>query len=137
MYRKIMIPVDLGHVEKLDKALTTAADLAKHYQASLHLVGVTASTPSAVAGSPEEFAAKLNAFAAAEGAKRGLEVTAHAIVTPDPAVELDDRLGREAAEIGADLIVMASHVPGFAEHIFSSNAGYLSAHSAISVFVVR
>jgi nucleotide-binding universal stress UspA family protein len=28
-------------------------------------------------------------------------------------------------------------VPGFAEHLFSSNAGYLASHADISVFVVR
>ena len=137
MYQKIMVPVDLGHADKLGKALTTAADLAKHYKAPVHLVGVTAPAPSAVAHNPEEFTEKLKAFAAAESAKHAVDFTAHAIVTPDPAVELDARLGREAEEIGADLIVMASHVPGLAEHIFSSNAGYLASHSTISVFVVR
>jgi nucleotide-binding universal stress UspA family protein len=32
---------------------------------------------------------------------------------------------------------MGSHVPGFAEHLFSSNAGYLASHTDISVFIVR
>jgi nucleotide-binding universal stress UspA family protein len=137
MYKKIMVPVDLRHVECLGKALATAADLSRHYKAAVQLVGVTGSAPSSVAHNPEEFAARLNDFAAAEGARYGIEFGVHAITTPDPTIDLDDTLGREAQAIGADLIVMASHVPGFAEHIFSSNAGYLASHAEISVFVVR
>lgn len=137
MYRKIMVPVDLRHTEKLDKALATAADLSQQYKAPVQLVGVTATTPSDVAHNPQEFTTKLVEYAAAEGAKYGCAFSAHAITSPDPTIDLDDRLGREAHDIGADLIVMASHVPGFAEHIFSSNAGYLASHSDISVFIVR
>ncbi|GAB4374164.1 MAG: hypothetical protein Kow00114_36560 [Kiloniellaceae bacterium] len=137
MYKKIMVPVDLSHREKLEKAVATAADLAKHYEVPLQMVAVTASAPSAVAHNPKEFAAKLGEYAAAEGRKYGVDIAAHAITSPDPAIDLDDKLGREAHDIGADLIVMASHVPGFAEHLFSSNAGYLASHTDISVFVVR
>jgi nucleotide-binding universal stress UspA family protein len=137
MYKKIMVPVDLSHSDKLKKALTTAADLSRFYKASVQLVGVTGTEPSSVAHNPEEFATRLNDFAAAESARYGVDFAAHAITCPDPTVDLDDRLGREAHDIGADVIVMASHVPGLAEHIFSSNAGYLASHSDISVFVVR
>jgi nucleotide-binding universal stress UspA family protein len=137
MYKKIMVPVDLRHTEKLDKALATAADLSKHYKAPAQMVAVTASAPSSVAHNPEEFATRLADYAVAQSAKYGVDFGAHAITSPDPAVDLDDKLGREAHDIGADLIVMASHVPGFAEHLFSSNAGYLASHTDISVFVVR
>ena len=137
MYKKIMIPVDLGHTEKLEKAIATAADLSKHYKAEAQLVGVTATAPGSVAQNPEEYTKKLEEFAAAEGKKLGVEFGAHAITSPDPTRDLDDTLGREAHDIGADLIVMSSHVPGFAEHLFSSNAGYLASHTDISVFVVR
>jgi nucleotide-binding universal stress UspA family protein len=40
-------------------------------------------------------------------------------------------------KIGADLVVMASHKPGFLEHIFSSHGGYIAQHATCSVFVVR
>ena len=39
--------------------------------------------------------------------------------------------------LGVDLVVMASHVPGFREYIFHSNAGFLASHTDLSVFVVR
>jgi nucleotide-binding universal stress UspA family protein len=137
MYKKIMVPVDLRHTDKLEKAVATAADLSRFYKAPVQMVGVTVSAPSAAARNPEDFAGKLASFAAEESAKYGVEFGAHAITSPDPAVDLDDQLGQEAHDIGADLIVMGSHVPGFAEHLFSSNAGYLASHADISVFVVR
>lgn len=137
MYKKIMVPVDLSHTDKLDKAVATAADLSNHYKAPVQMVAVTSSAPGSVAHNPEEFAAKLKEYAGAQGSKYGIEIGSHAIVSPDPTIDLDDKLGREAHDIGADLIVMSSHVPGFAEHIFSSNAGYLASHTDISVFIVR
>src|SRR3546814_18160572 len=79
--------------------------------------------PGAVARNPEELTDKLARFAAAERAKHGAEFGSHAITSPDPAIDLDERLGREAHEIGADLIVMGSHVPGFAEHPSASKTG--------------
>ena len=120
MYSNIMVPVDLAHTEKLDKAIGTAADLAKYYGASLHIAGVTGSAPSAIAHNPEEFAAKLNEFAAAQGSLHGVSIEATAITTPDPAVEVDAALDRLIHEQGTDLVVMASHVPGFTDYVFST-----------------
>ena len=64
MYEKIMVPVDLAHVDRLEKALTTAADLARHYRIPICYVGVTTSLPGAVAHTPAEFARKLEQFGA-------------------------------------------------------------------------
>jgi nucleotide-binding universal stress UspA family protein len=58
-------------------------------------------------------------------------------ISHDPTADVDDALEQAAEEIGADLIVMASHVPNFADFIFASRAGYLASHSHLSVFVVR
>lgn len=137
MYSKIMVPVDLGHTDKLDKAIKVAADLSGHYGAPVCFVGVTASPPSAVAHSSEEYAQKLEAYATEQGRAQGLSIATKTVISHDPARDLDDRLGEAAHELGADLIVMASHVPNFAEHIFASNAGYLASHVDTSVFIVR
>ena len=137
MYTKIVVPIDLGHTEKLERALTISADLAKHYGAELHYVGVTTTAPSSVAHNPEEFADKFKAFTADQAAKRGIEITFHTSTSPDPVRDLDNVIETTAKNLDADLVVMASHVPGFTEYVFSSNAGYLAAHSKISVFVVR
>jgi nucleotide-binding universal stress UspA family protein len=137
MYRKIMVPVDLAHVERLDKAITTATDLARHYGIPLCFVGVTAEVPTEVAHNPREFGEKLEAFGAAQAKQHGVEVDTVAYSSHDPAADLDHRLIAAAREIGADLIVMASHLPGLPEHLFASNAGAVAAHAKVSVFVVR
>ncbi len=137
MYKTIMAPVDLAHVERLGKALTTAADLSKHYGIPVCYVGVTATTPGPVAHTPAEFTAKLEHFARAQADKYGLQATAKAYTSHDPAVDLDDTLLKAIAETGADLVVMASHIPGIPDYIFSSNAGYLASHAKVTVMVVR
>lgn len=137
MYKKILVPVDLDHVDRLDKALTTAADMAKHYGIPACYVGVTAATPGPVAHTPQEFAGKLEAFARAQGARHGFDASAKAIVSHDPAVDLPRALMQAIDEVGADLVVMASHVPGLPEHLFATNAGYLANHAGVSVFVIR
>ncbi|MGI9476577.1 MAG: universal stress protein [Hyphomicrobiaceae bacterium] len=137
MYKNIMVPVDLAHPEKLTKALAVSADLARHYGAILTAVSVTASAPTTVAHTPQEFAAKLQAFGEEQSKAHGVTFATRATVSPDPVIDMDDALEKTASELGCDLVVMASHVPGFAEHIFASRAGYLASHSALSVLVVR
>ncbi len=137
MYTNIMIPVDLAHVADLGKALDTGADLARHYGARICYVGVTAATPSAVAHNPAEFQQKLESFATEQGVKHGITTMAKAAISHDPAVDLDSTLLKTADEIGADLIVVASHIPGLKEYIWPSNGGALAGHATASVFVVR
>ena len=137
MYSRIMVPVDLAHAERLSKAITAAADLARLYAIPICFVAVTAETPTEVAHTPDEFAAKLQAFGTAQAESLGLSVTTAAYPSHDPAIDLDKTLIAAAKENGCDLIVMASHVPGLPEHIFASNAGAVASHAGISVFVVR
>lgn len=132
-----MVPVDLAHVAALEKALATAADLARHYGARVTYVGVTAATPGAVAHNPEEFAAKLAAFGEGEAAKRGHQTATKAVTSHDPAAELEDALVKAAGEIGADLVVMATHLPNIGDYIWPSNGGRMAQHSERSVFLVR
>lgn len=137
LYTKIMVPVDLVHAESLDKALKTAGDLAKLYDASVTYVGVTSSAPGSVAHSAEEFETRFQQFADQRSRAHGVEVAAKVFVSHDPAVELDHLLFKAIDETGADLVVMASHMPGLAEHLFASNAGYIASHAKISVMVIR
>ncbi|TWC35637.1 nucleotide-binding universal stress UspA family protein [Pseudomonas sp. SJZ079] len=138
MYQQIMIPVDLAHVERLEKALKIGADLAKLYDIPVCYIGVSSNTPSEVAHNPSEFTAKLQQFGMAQADKYGLKkASTAAYFSHDPAIDLDDTLLKAAKEHAADLVVMASHVPGLAEHLFASNAGAFAANSAASVLVVR
>ncbi len=137
MYATILIPVDLEHADQLEKAMVTAGDLARAQGAQLHVVGVTAALPGAAAHNPAEFGEKLKAWAGDWAGRLGLDVASHVLVTGDPQTEMDDRILAHAHEIGADLIVMATRVPGFAERIFGSHGGRLAAQADISVFLVR
>jgi len=137
MFSKIMIPVDLNHTEQMGKALAVAADLARTYDADIHIVGVTMTTPTEIALTPESFARKLGEFARERSSELGIPIQSHAEISHDLAIDLDEVLMRTADQIGADLVVMASHVPGFAEYVFASNAGYLASHARMSVLVVR
>lgn len=137
MYEKIMVPVDLTHIERMGKALDTAADLAKHYGIPVCYVGVTVPMPSPVAHTPKEYAEKLARFGAEQAARLGVEVETATYTSHDPAVDLDEKLLEAVKATGSDLVVMASHVPGFPEHIFASNAGAVASHADVSVLVIR
>lgn len=137
MYNKIMVPVDLGHIEGLQKALVTAADLAKLYEVPVCYVGVSSSAPG-VAHNEDEFKEMVESFAQEQASKHSLQnVSSSTYITHDPAVDLDDTLVKATHDTHADLVVMASHVPGFKDHIFASNAGYVAAHAKVSVMVIR
>lgn len=137
MFTKIMIPVDLAHVEKLQKAVACAAELAKAYGGDVVMVGVTQSAPTEIAPTPETFAEKLSGYAADRSAALGVTFGAHTETSHDIAIDLDAALARAAEALQADLIVMASHAPGLTEYLFASNAGHMAAHAPQSVFVVR
>lgn len=137
MFSRIMVPVDLAHLPSLHKALQVAGDIAKHYGAAVTYVGVTAATPGKVAHNPAEFEKKLDAFGAEQGKVHGISADTRTIVSHDPATDVDDALLKAVGETGADMVVMASHVPGLADYVWPSNGGKMAAHSKASVFVVR
>lgn len=139
MYRKIMVPVDLQHVEKIDKSLSTAADLARLWKATVCYVAVSGQVPNRVAPNPEKFEVEMDMFAREQRERFGIETEYRVVSSVDLPVELDDKLLGAVEEVGADLVVMASHVPGVADrlHLMSSNSAYIVRHSNVSVFVVR
>lgn len=137
MYSSIMVPVDLAHTDQLGKALQTAADLAKHYGAPVTYLGATPPTPSEMAHTPQEFGQKLQKFAEEQGRGNGIETKSQYVISHDPSVDLVDVLSDAIDKSGVDLVVMGSHQPGMAEHVFASHAGYVASHAHTSVMVVR
>lgn len=137
MFNRIMAPVDLEHAEKLGQALDCAADLAKLYSLPITYVGVTSSGPTAQARNPEEFREKLDAFVGSQVEKHGIEGEARTSIAHDPTTEVDDALLRAIDETGADLVVMASHIPGALDRIWPSNGGKIAKLASCSVMIVR
>lgn len=137
MFKHIMAPVDLSHLDTLGRALDAAAAEAKHHRCPVTYVSVTGTAPGPVARTPQEFTDKLTAFAAAQAEAHGIETHAHVITAPDPAVDLDGTLLAAVGAVGADLVVMASHPPGAAAYFWPSHGGSLASHSSASVMLVR
>lgn len=139
MYKKIMVPVDLEHVEKIERSLSTAANLARVYEIPVCYVAVTGRVPNRVAPTPEKFEVELNMFAREQADRFGIETSCKVKPSVDVPVELDDKLLEAIEDTEADLVVMASHIPDVPDrlHLISSNAAYIVKHSSVSVFVVR
>ena len=137
MYRKVIFPVDLSHIDQLTKALSTAADLAKHYGAEICYVGVTGEAPAPGARSPAEYADKLAAFAAEQASAHGITASSKACVSHDPSVDTDKTLMSAIGELGGDLVVMQTHAPSALDYIWAGHGDTIAAHANVSVFLVR
>ncbi|MFY0309407.1 universal stress protein [Leisingera sp. D0M16] len=137
MYSKIMVPVDLAHADRLEQALKMASDLAHLYKAEVIFVGVTSPQPSKVAHNPQEFAAKLEDFASRQADKHNITASGHAVVSHDPAIDLDATLVQACNDTGAGLIVMASHLPRVSDYLFHAHGGRVAETAPVSVLVVR
>jgi len=137
MFHKILVPVDLAHLDLIEPSLQAVADLARHYDAEVCYVGVTANTPGTVARTPQEFTQKLEAFAKERAEVHGQPVSTHTIVSPDPIADLDDDLIKAIDELSADLVVMPTHPPKNVDAIIPSHGGKVATHTKASVFLVR
>jgi nucleotide-binding universal stress UspA family protein len=136
VFTHIMVPVDLAHADRLTRALEAAADLAKSHDARITYVGVTAPQPGQAARSPEDFAEKLAQFAATQAEAMGIaETGTHPIISHDPSVELDRALKEAADSLGADLIVMGSHIPRAFD--LKSHGGHLAQMTDRSILLIR
>ena len=137
MFNAIMVPVDLRHPSALNKTLEVAANLAKIDGASVTYLGVTSPEPGELGHNPKEYEERLQSFAAAQGEIYGISAGAHMVVANDPAIDLDKKLVEAVEEIGADLVVMATHIPNVTNYIWASHGGNLANHAKASVFLVR
>ena len=137
MFKHIMVPIDLAEKDSLRRAVEVAVDLARHYGARLTLVSVSGGIQGKVSHSHEEYGRRLALFADEISASHGIDVESLNYGVPDPSVEVDQKLIQAIEELKADLVVMASHQPGWVEYIVNSHGGRLASHAPISVFLVR
>lgn len=137
MFKHILVPVDLSEKDKLKRAIEVATDQAKHFEAKLTLVSVVGGLQARVSNSPAKYAGLLAEFAESVSATYGVNVDSNIYEVPDPSVQLDGKLLKIIEETGIDLIIMASHQPGWAEYLINSHGGRVASHAPISVFVVR
>ncbi|MGF1728429.1 universal stress protein [Photobacterium kasasachensis] len=137
MFSKIMVPVDLRHEEQLTKSLDVVTKLAKIYSAKVVFVGVSLAAPTEISRNPEEYKAKLELFTQEQSDLHDIDAESHPIFSVDPTADLNKKLLDAIDEIGADLILMATHIPNVSDYIFANHGNYISDHADISVFLIR
>ncbi|WP_339934945.1 universal stress protein [Vreelandella glaciei] len=137
MFKNIMVPVDLAHLDTFEPSLSIVADLAKKYDAHITYVSVTANTPTSVARTPQEYEQKLNAFAQERQKVHGQPVSIKVYSSTDPIANVDSLLVKAVDEVGADLVMMATHPPRHLDIVMSSHGGKVATHTNASVFLLR
>ena len=134
MYETILVPVDLSHLEKGSKALDIARQIGGG-QARIVALYVEGDIPKFIANQiPEGVREEHLATARAELSSRADEVAAEYQIRSGhpPTVILE-----YAKEIGADLIVIASHRPGVQDYLLGSTAARVVRHAGCTVRVER
>ena len=139
MYKNILLPIDIAQESSWQKALPVAIAQARSNSASLHIVAVAPEAPPQLPFLPADYGSKMVSHAEAK-----LETIVKEHDPDDIQCRQHVRQGsiyKEilalAREIGADLIVMASHQPGIEDYLLGPNAARVVRHASCSVLVVR
>ena len=140
MYKKILLAVDLVGDSPEPKGLREALELVHLSTGALRLVFVQPMLPATfLEYVPAEFDAEQE-----RRAQDALSALAAKIALPPDRLSSSVASGgvyhellREAAEWGADLIVVGSHLPVLSDYLLGSNAKTIVAHAPCSVLVVR
>ncbi|PWG61907.1 universal stress protein [Spiribacter halobius] len=136
MYNTIIVPIELTHSERIQPMLSAARTLASE-NARIVLVSVVEDMPGYVASQipsgvlahqEKEVRDRLETIAGETGFRTDVSVR-----TGKPAREII----AAAKENDADLIVIASHRPGFGDFLIGSTAADVVRHAPCSVHVVR
>jgi nucleotide-binding universal stress UspA family protein len=143
MYANILLAIDLAHEKSWAKALPAAIDIARRYEAKLHLLSVVPDFGMTSVGAyfPPDFEKQaiarmreeLGAFTKAH-VPADVNAETHVAHGHPP-----EQILAAAGKAGADLIVMGSHAPdGALRSLFiGSNADRVVHASPVSVLVVR
>lgn len=136
MYSKIVVPVDLGQIEKGEKILAKALALLDE-GGSIELINVTEDVPGYLAidlpGDLIETAVKQAETQLADLKARNPGPISTRVRVGPAAREIL----AHAEEVGADLILIASHRPDFSNYLLGSTADRVVRHAKCSVLVER
>ena len=134
MYETILVPIDVSHPEQASKALGIAQQIGSG-QSRIVALHVAADIPTFIAGQlPEGLLEKNLAYARKELASQADQAGAESEIRSGhpPTVILE-----YAKEIGADLIIVASHRPGLQDYFLGSTAARVVRHAQCPVLVDR
>lgn len=141
MYKKILFAVDLNDEWSWHKSLSTTITMCKAFDSTLEVISVIPDYGMAWVGEffPKGYELKM--------LKQHQSLLQEFVVTHIPE-EIEAKfyvaVGRiyeniieRAAQIDADLIIMASHNPSAKDHLLGPNASRVVRHTNRSVLVVR
>lgn len=137
--KTILVPIDIAEEAAGTAALKLGRDLAKMRGGKLVLLNVLEQVPGyVVAQLPEGFhesalpaaASRLKEIAREQELGETAEIVVREGHPPTEILEL-------ASEIGADMIVIASHSPGLVDYFLGSVAARVVRHADCSVLVAR
>ena len=136
MYNKIVVAVDITHGELGQMLLEKAAQLLDE-GGEIRLLHVLDEVPSYIAAElPQDLGERRNAEARVE-----LKALADGMAAP---VKIEVRSGAAsgqilqcAEDIGADLVMIASHRPGLSDYFIGSTAARVVRHAQCSVLISR
>lgn len=139
MIDTILVPVDVSTPDSASKALDLASPIAKAHDSKMVLLYVIEPVPGYVAAQlPPDIQDKASAtsldvmkqIAKDKGLSASTKMT---IRVGHPSSEILSC----AKDIGADMIVVASHDPGLADYLIGSVAARVVRHAHCSVLVAR
>jgi len=141
MYKEILLPLDLAESSSWEKTLPTAVQMAKDYEARLHVMTVLPDFGSSLVGSffpkgfEEEAMVKVKAHLkqfVADHIPAGIDVQR---IIGNGTVY--DEILQATEDLNIDLVIMSAHRPKLQDYLLGPNAARVVRHARCSVFVVR
>ncbi|MCT8971577.1 universal stress protein [Microbaculum marinisediminis] len=141
MFKTILVPIDLAEPDSSGRALNAAIQMARDYDATMHVVTVVPDMGMSIVGGyfPEGFEQK-----ALDETKARLKAYLEDLVPGDVMAKghvmhggIYEQILQIADQLSADLIVMASHRPAMRDYLLGPNAARVVRHAKQSVLVVR
>jgi nucleotide-binding universal stress UspA family protein len=141
VYRDILLAVDLNEESSWQRALPTAVEYCRAFGSTLHVVTIAPDFSMPFVGQyfPDEYAKSV-----ADKLLDALHAFVRDHVPDDVRIQhivsegtVYQEILKVAGNIGADLIVMASHRPALKDYLLGPNAARVVRHADCSVLVVR
>jgi nucleotide-binding universal stress UspA family protein len=141
VYRDILLAVDLNEESSWQRALPTAVEYCRAFGSTLHVVTIAPDFSMPFVGQffPDDYAKSV-----ADKLLDALHAFVRDHVPDDVRIQhivsegtVYQEILKVAGNIGADLIVMASHRPALKDYLLGPNAARVVRHADCSVLVVR
>ena len=140
MFNNILVAVDLEHDTHIDDLLRVASGIANTNGAQVQLLNVIGAAPAVVSQFLPENYEKM----ASEKIEKDLAALAAKVDLAEGAAASSVRFGgvyqeilAHATNIGADLIIVASHKPDVGDYLLGTTAARIVRHASCSTLVVR